>query len=336
VLKKQHVLLGALFLGISIKPMERKEVAFLSASTFLLGAGIMKGVGYVNNACEMQKRLYNDEGPYENRPIIYTGFTKITEKEDIEAGTSSTSFYIDDTDYRVRVFNKIKSNLPFFGIVGLSEESGSCLISKINEEVRKKHAPSLFDILFKGRRWYDPLDDKQIKTIIEKYKKLSLQTRANFNREFVCGWLTRNEYHKNIKEFRVVRCLNGNSGDGLAKHRLFGAWIGNVYNNSCKPLFDGESDKIQIVFKRIFDKYSFLVLALCELDDDIKSNDYGQNIVSNVREIIKKLDIQKIRKNCNGCFNGIPIKQVTRGGKGGNNIIGESAVTVVMFNNDDD
>ncbi len=107
MLKKQHILLGFLFLGMSVKPMEKSD-----STNIALGVGVVAAIGIGGfrflHSCGIRKQLCKDEGPYGSEINIYSGVDK--EEEDTEI-------------YNViRKYDKKKSNIPYFGISDKSRE----------------------------------------------------------------------------------------------------------------------------------------------------------------------------------------------------------------------
>ena len=254
MLKKQHILLGVLFLGISIKPME-KSVLTKSLS---VGAAVVVGIGLTGyraiHSCRIRKQLCEDKGPYGSEIHIYPGVIEEEENEEEEEVIFKS----------IETYEKKKSNLPFFGIADTSgEESAISLLPDIDKGVKSEHIPTLWDI-FKGRSGYNQLNHVKIKEVIERYNRSRYRSMGSkkFDQDLICGWL---EVRKGIKTIHLVRCLNNKSKEesGLSqKYRLFEAWLGNTKDSSYEQLLEFEKEDVQILSKEIKNKNSFIVCAL--------------------------------------------------------------------------
>ncbi len=310
MLKKQHILLGALLLGMSIKPMEKSD-----SHNMALGVGggvVATGIGLIGcrlySSYKTQKQLFEDKGPYGSEIDIYSRETH----------------------------DKTKSNLPFFGIADTSREESTMSLSGIDQDVKSKHIPSLWDI-FKGRSEYYQLNSRKIKRSIEFHNPFvnNSSPEKKIKHDLICGWL---EGHKGVKTLHLVRCLSRKSKNksGLhKKYRFFEAWLGNTKDNSCEQLLEFEEDGVKILAKEIKNKNSFIVFALFtslfiwpEVDsmNDHYKTLYGKKIIGNVRKMIDNHTIQDIILYHPHCaFFGINIKEGTK-----------SAITVIQcYNNDE-
>ncbi len=367
MLKKQHILLGALFLGMSIKPMEKPGLMAVG------GAAVCVAVGFsykkVFDLGKMQKRLLEDKGPYEDIVNIYAG---ITEKKEIkikpfnrdefikehggegnlseedkvtllfwESNENGFGALCPDIAYDgIRTWNKEESHIPFWGITGESEDTCTRLLEKLHRRIIESSTPSKWNILM-GKTEYSPLNNNQIKSIIEENNNKNNKSHfkdVEFASNYICGWLTDSEggkFQPRSRTLHVARCVEKyHENDGLTVE----AWFGDIEKACCRPLFDNKKIGSQIVFGKISDKNSFLVMALCYVTGKNTEKNCGEKLVFNIREMIKNQTknqtIEKIEtNNCQGCFEGIPIKEGTMGV---GNETGMAAVTVVTFNNDDD
>lgn len=334
MLKKQHILLGLLFLGMSVKPMEKSDSNNMALALGVSGV-VSTGIGLIwyrsYSSYKTQKRLCEDKWPYGSEINIYNGID--------ESGVDEEAENYNET----RIHKKEKSNLPYFGIsyTNVKKYTAEVLrnevLRNIDKFVKLEHIPSFWDT-FKGRSGYNQLNDEKIKGVIEKYNesRYKLMGSKKFNQDLICGWL---EVHKGAKTLYLARCLNNKSKEesGLSqKYRFFEAWLGNTQDNSYEQLFESEEDSVQILSKEIKDKNSFIVSAAFshlpgEYDNittksgssKLKYKDLdGQKIVENVREMINDHIIHEIIPDPSLAFNRINIEEGTM-----------SAITVVTFNN---
>ena len=411
MLKKQHLLLVLLFLGIFIKPMEKSDSNNMALA---LGVGgvVATGIGLIGyriySSCKMKRQLCEDKGPHGNGIDIYSGAdesgadesgvdesgvdeeaencniirthyekeiarlpffcTSDTNEEEHTTGVlqgidasvksvhiptlynipkSKINIYseVDESgvDEEAENYNKIKthyekvkSNLPYFGISDTNGKKYTVgVLRGIDESVKSEHIPTLLDI-FKGRSGYNQLNDGKIKEVIErdngsKYRSMGSK---EFDNNLICGWL---ETRKGIKTIHLARCLNNirkKESELFTKCRFLEAWIGNANDNSYEQLFESEKDGVQTLSREIKNKYSFIVCALfsSEYYNIITKSGcrkrhkklYGQKIVSTVREMINNHTIQEIIPYPSLAFNGIKIEEDI-----------SSTITVVTFNNDE-
>ncbi len=324
MLKKQHILLGILFLGISIKPMDNdvypaiKAHAPIVIGTVFVVISIKALYKYIFSVC-VQKNLYYDREGFSLSlyPTCFTNFTKENFK--------SINTVREGQD--VAIYNKRKSLIPFFSIIGHSidtnEDIAQCakveLFKKINDQVHIKHVPSLFSI-FMGQRNHNRFDNKVINGLIEQYNKKSCS--------FICGWILKHELSEGLTKCLIARMINEKDNNGS---KFFQAWLGDMQNNNfCCKLFQNRSiGKVKITCTK-FDKclLPFLVIAKGELDSGKRINSYEKSIVNNVSKIINletilrdpyrsiaetniihEFSTEYRNVNCNIVFAGIPIKK---------------------------
>lgn len=365
MLKKQHILLGALFLGMSIKPMEKHG---LIAIGFALGVGFMKCEGYVSDVQKTQTRLYNDEGPHENIVKIYAG---ITEKKKIkikpfdrdefikEHGDKNGKLSKEDEGLlsfeesningfgimhldiiydgnEISIYNAKRSHIPFCGIFGKPEDGyrngklGSIgFLKMIHRRILVKSTPSKWNIIM-GHNGHSPLNKDQIKKIIEENNKKNNKPsdpNVKFDNPFICGLLMNSE-----ASAKRDKCTLPSRTLHLVQCKkndgsTIGAWLGNTIHNSFESVFGDEEEGLKIASKEISDKNSFLVMALYYATEKDTKNNCGKKLVSNISKMIKDKTIENIKtNNCQGCFEGIPIDS------GLIESTGMAAIAVAIFN----
>ncbi len=293
-----------------------------------LGVGVVAAIGIGGYrflySCGIRKQLCKDEGPCGSEINIFSGVSK---EEDTE------------TYNGIRRHDKVKSNIPYFGISDTNGKKYTVgVLRGIDEFVKSAHIPTFWDI-FKGRSGYNQLNHGKIKEIIKicnesRYKSMGSK---QFEHDLICGWLEANKGVKTLHLARFLSNISKKESELFSRYRFLEAWIGNAKDNSYEQLFESEKDGVQIISKKIKNKNSFIVCVLfsylsSEYDNVTTKSGrrklgykdfYGQKIVSAVRAMINNHTIQEIIPYPSLAFNGISIEKGTR-----------SAITVVTFNND--
>ncbi len=295
MLKKQHILLGVLFLGVPVKPMENTlllgglGVATVGTAAVL---GIKKGLEKYSHVSRIQNDLLN------SNVVFYP--------EECSFPTLCNAIYYRYVSKLYRHTIRFRQNRLCFGMITSGEKQLDLKkrlipISEICEKIVKKYTPSKWNIWWHGQRAYNPIDTNTLHNVIEKNKPTYQETK--FDGDLVFGLLesTRGKCENVTDILHLAK--QHKTDDGLSRFHIL---LAKEYTfKELLPSGTNEFvDKVDSI--EIKNDDECIVVARFNTTERDKNKDFNENIFENIRRTLRQGQSYTSTRIAEHCLDGIP------------------------------
>ena len=304
MLKKQHILLGALFLGVPIKPMEKKLLfGGLGVVTVATVVGIKKGLEKYSHVSTIHNKLLKAEGEFQGRYTFDIVHKYVDSTDPVIQETAQQEYFIDvKLKQKITIAYETNSLLPYFGMVtNCSNNNGKRLCLWLQNQIAKIYTPSKVNIWRHGQKTHNAITSIP-EIVCNNDNKLPF--------DLVFGLL---EATCNGTKTILSLTKRHNNNNGSHFHILLAEKEGITELLSSKQ-------NTHVTKRDITNDTKFIVIAKFHLKKDNQNRDYKKTIFDNVKEALEEGSQGQIAERC---FDGIPT-------------FGDKAAMVISFVRNDD